>query len=331
MTSVKDRVRRHPLISFFVLANALSWIAWTPFILSNNGLGVWDYTFALGQLTGMLPGAYLGPITSALIVTAITGGAAGLRRWGARLWRWRVRWHWYAIGVLGVPAALIVTGLAVSGGQIFAPSLMVLAAYGPMLIMQMLTTGLAEEPGWRDFALPRLQAKFGPMKSAFILGPLWALWHMPLFFTEWGGWGVSDWTRPVFFTIFCVGFNVVMAWVFNRTGQSLPLAMLAHVSVNNFMTVVWGEMFPTVAENLIGIALGISAVIAAVLIIVLTRGRLGYTDALKAEQLKSDQLDAARFDSGQVNEPVLVGPDDSLQAGTNTELGQHASEVRLHR
>ncbi len=97
-------IKRHPLVSFFVLANLLSWLAWVPYVLSHNGLGVWDYTFpnilGTSQLLGMLPGAYLGPITSALIVTAITGGAAGLRRWGARLWKWRVRWHWYAITLL---------------------------------------------------------------------------------------------------------------------------------------------------------------------------------------------------------------------------------------
>ena len=312
-------IKRHPLVSFFVLANALSWLAWIPYILSNNGTGIWDYTFELGQLTGVLPGAYLGPITSALIVTAITGGAAGLKRWGARLWKWRVRWHWYAIGVLGVPAGLILTGLAISGGQIVAPSLGLLAAYIPMLVIQMITTGLAEEPGWRDFALPRIQAKFGPMKSALILGPLWALWHMPLFFTEWGGYPEADWTRPVFFAIFCIAFNVVMAWVFNRTGQSLPLAMLTHVSVNNFMSVAWSEMFPTVAENVIGIALAVSASIAAVLIIALTRGRLGYTEELRAEQLRSDALDAARSGSGQVDEPALVRPDDRLQAAANLD------------
>lgn len=294
-------IQRHPLVSFFVLANALSWSAWTPYILSNNGLGVWDYTFALGQLTGMLPGAYLGPITSALIVTAVTGGVAGLRQWGARLWRWRVRWQWYAIALLGVPAALILTGLVVSGGQVMAPSLAVLAAYVPLLIVQMLTTGLAEEPGWRDFALPRLQDKFGPMRSAFILGPMWALWHMPLFLTEWGGYPDADWTRPVSFTVFCIGFNVVMAWIFNRTGQSLPLAMLAHVGVNTFMSIVWSEMFPTVSESVTSNALAVSAVIAAIIVIAATRGRLGY--------LKEP--------SGKIDEAVLVGPDDRLKAGTN--------------
>lgn len=288
-------VRRHPLLSFFILANALSWIAWTPYILSNNGLGVWDYTFELGQLTGMLPGAYLGPLSAAFIVTLTTGGRAGLRTWVGRLWRWRVRWHWYAIALLGVPAALILIGLVASGGQIFAPTLTTLALYVPMLLIQMITTGLAEEPGWRDFALPRLQEKFGPLGSAAILGPLWALWHMPLFFTEWGGWGVSDWTRPVFFTVFCIGFNVVMAWVFNSTGQSLPLAMLAHVSVNNFISVVYSDMFPSVDEAALSPILAIGGVIAAVFVIAFTRGRLGYrgTQVSDAERGKPQLVGAA--------------------------------------
>lgn len=298
---VKGVIAGHPLLSFFVLANALSWIAWTPYILSNNGLGVWDYTFELGQLTGMLPGAYLGPITAALIVTAVTGGAAGLRTWGARLWRWRVRWHWYVIALLGVPAALILTGLVVSGGQVVAPPLTVLAMYLPVLLLQMVTTGLAEEPGWRDFALPRLQDKFGPMGAAFILGPMWALWHLPLFLTEWGGWPDADWTRPASFIVFCIGFNVIMAWIFNRTGQSLPLAMLAHVSVNTFMSVVWSAMFPTVDDGLASSALAVSSVIAAVIVIAATRGRLGYRPE----------------PSGEVDESVLVRPDDRLKAGAN--------------
>jgi membrane protease YdiL (CAAX protease family) len=295
-------VARHPLVSFFVLANALSWIAWIPYILSQNGLGVWDFRFpsilGTGQILGMLPGAYLGPITSALLVTAITGGAAGLRTWGARLWRWRVRWHWYAIALLGVPAALVLTGAVASGGQLVAPSLTAIALYLPLLLLQMLTTGLAEEPGWRDFALPRLQDRFGPMRAAFILGPLWAVWHFPLFFTEWGGWPDADWSRPIAFTVFCIAFNIVMSWVFNGSGQSLPVAMLAHVSVNNFVSVIWGEMFPSVSESSVPIALAVAAVVAATVVIVLTRGRLGL----------------GLGSVGKVDDAVLVGPDDGLKA-----------------
>lgn len=107
-------VRDHPLVSFFVLADVMSWIAWTPYVLSQNGLGVRAYRFpdllGTSQLLGVLPGAHLGPIASAFLVTAIADGRPGLRRWVARIWHWRVRWHWYAIALLGVPLAMLATG-----------------------------------------------------------------------------------------------------------------------------------------------------------------------------------------------------------------------------
>lgn len=277
---VLGSVRRHPLLSFFVLATVMSWAAWVPYILSQNGLGIWGYRFpeVLGtsQLLGVLPGAYLGPITSALLITAVADGRTGLRRWVGRMWRWRVRWHWYAITLLGGPAVMLATGYAFSGGQVSAPSTMAVVAYVPGLLVQMVTTGLAEEPGWRDFALPRLQRRFGPLAGSMVLGPLWAIWHLPLFVTEWGGWPDADWTRPVAFVVFCVAFNLVVTWVFNRTGESLPLVMLLHVSLNNFASIVWSEMFPTIDSNRAMQAMAAGAVVAGVLVLVGTRGRLGY-------------------------------------------------------
>lgn len=275
-------VRRHELTTFFVLALAASWLAWTPYVLSNSGLGVWDLTFPGGvlggQLLGMLPGAYLGPIGSAVLVTAISGGRAGLRDWARRLWRWRASWRWYAGILLGAPAAMIVA-TQITGGQMAQPSqtwLIVLAAYVPGLVLQMITTGLAEEPGWRDFALPRLQRKVGPLGSAFVLGPIWALWHMPLFLTEWGGWPDAPWYRPIVFAGFCLTFGVIMTWVFNRTGQSLPLAMLLHTSVNNYASVASSQLFPGVGHDQFQLALLVAGSIGALITIVATRGRLGY-------------------------------------------------------
>lgn len=277
-------IRRRPILSFFVLANGLSWLAWIPYILSPNGIGAWHYRFpsllGTGQLLGVIPGAYLGPITAALIVTAVTGGRVGLRQWAGRLLRWRVNWRWYVAALLGVPAAMIITGFVFSGGHIQAPALMTVALYVPLLIFQMITTGLAEEPGWRDFALPRLQRRYGPLRAASILGPLWALWHMPLFLTDWGGWPDAGWTRVLFFTIFCIGFNFVITWFFNRTGESLPLSMLLHVSINTFASLVWANVFPTIDGNGAIEALAIGAVIAAGFVLITTRGRLGYSPAL---------------------------------------------------
>ncbi|MGY0540612.1 CPBP family glutamic-type intramembrane protease [Nocardioides sp. YJ-D4] len=278
-------VTRHQLSTFFVLALAASWLAWTPYVLSNSGLGVWDLTFPGGmiggQLLGMLPGAYLGPIGSAALVTGLVGGRAGLRAWVVGMWRWRASWRWYAGILIGVPATIIVATQAV-GGQMAAPLqawLIVLVAYVPGLILQMITTGLAEEPGWRDFALPRLQRKVGPLGSAFVLGPIWALWHMPLFLTDWAGWPDVRWYAPLVFTAFCITFGIVMTWVFNRTGQSLPLAMLLHTSVNNYASVASTELFPGVDADRFQLAVLLAAGIGAAIVIVATRGRLGYRSA----------------------------------------------------
>ncbi|GIG39207.1 CPBP family intramembrane glutamic endopeptidase [Cellulomonas phragmiteti] len=282
---VLDPVRRHPLLSFFVLALGMSWLAWIPYILSNHGLGVWDFTFpgdSGGQLLGMLPGAYLGPIGSALLVTAIADGRPGLRAWARRLWNWKVSWKWYAGILLGVPGAIILSGLVLTGGQMTLVSATVVpglvAGMVVGLIFQMVTTGLAEEPGWRDFALPRMQRLVGAPVAAVVIGVLWGVWHLPLFLTAWGQWDGTavPWFRPFVFVAFCVAFNVVMTWVFNRTGQSLPMAMLLHVSVNNFASGPSDILFPTLGPDMFQNSLLLGAVVAGAVVLVGTRGRLGY-------------------------------------------------------
>jgi hypothetical protein len=112
---------------------------------------------------------------------------------------------------------------------------------------------------------------------------VWGVWHLPLFFTEWGGWPDAAWWRPIDFMAFCIAFNVVMSWVFNRSGQSLPVAMLAHVSVNNFVSIVWSDMFPTLDPTVAQHALLAGSAVAAAVLIVATRGRLGY----RGERLES--------------------------------------------
>lgn len=59
-------VLHYPLISFFGLAYGISWLAWAPYVLSLDGLGVLDFRYPgsdiANQLTAVLPGAYLGPL-----------------------------------------------------------------------------------------------------------------------------------------------------------------------------------------------------------------------------------------------------------------------------
>ncbi|MFJ2174054.1 type II CAAX prenyl endopeptidase Rce1 family protein [Streptomyces sp. NPDC087851] len=280
-TGIRGAIRRRPMLWFFAGAMLLSWVAWTPYILSETGLGVLDIRFPelLGssQVLGVLPGAYLGPITAAFLVTAATGGRAGLRAWAARLTKWRVSWRWYAGILLGVPTALILATFALSDGDIRFPSAVVLVAYLPVLLFQIITTGLSEEPGWRDFALPRLQERYGPLVGTLILGPLWGLWHLPLFFSEWGGWPDVNALMIAEFIAVATTVSLVMTWVFNRTGESLPMATLLHVSINTYASVLAMDMFPTFDFQHDGNRVQLLAFgLVATILLITTRGRLGY-------------------------------------------------------
>jgi uncharacterized protein len=277
--TVRRTVAAHPLVSFFVLACGLSWLAWIPYVLSQHGLGVWSIPFpqflGTAQFTGVLPGALLGPLGSAFLVTALADGRPGLRRWAHRLWHWKVAGRWYALALVGVPAIIVASGLPFSDGVVQAPGLAVLLSLVPGLVLQVFTTGLAEEPGWRDFALPRLQDRLGPLGAVAVLGPVWAGWHLPLFLSDWGGWPDAPWTQVLWFCGFCVSFNVIVCWVFNRTGQSLPLVTLLHCGVNNTSSMLWSSVYPTIPADRMVLGLFIVSTVAAALVLVLTRGRLG--------------------------------------------------------
>ena len=282
--------RRHGLISFYALAYGLSWLAWIPWILSQYGLGVLDIpvpTFfglpeeLVGQLSLLLPGAFLGPLGGAFIVTALSEGRQGLRRWRGRLFRLGVGWKWYALALVGVPALIVAGTLVLPGmvGGFQLPPVEYLLLYVPFLVLQMFTTGLAEEPGWRDFALVRHQRLHGPLVGTLILSVLWAGWHAPLFLTAWGvGLGGANPRTVLLFVAFCLVLSVVITWVFNRTGESLPLAIVIHASNNTFASLLLLATFTTLDPSrdvLTGGVIGYSAL--ALVIVVATRGKLGYS------------------------------------------------------
>ncbi len=273
---------RKPLLSYFLLAFGLTWLAWLPYILSATGLGVlpWRFPEVFGstQTLGILPGAYLGPVTAAFLVTAVTAGRPGLMRWVRRLVRWRVGARWYLGVVLIVPLAGIAATFALPGATAAArvPSGAILLVYLPVLVLQILTTGLAEEPGWRDFAQPRLQDRYGPLAGSLVLGPLWGAWHLPLFLTAWAGWPDVQWTMAAEFVASAALLSIVLTWVFNSTGGSVPMAMLLHANVNTLFSLLWPQVFPSLdlfRDSLH--AMMLSAGAAALLLVIVTRGRLG--------------------------------------------------------
>jgi membrane protease YdiL (CAAX protease family) len=90
-------------------------------------------------------------------------------------------------------------------------------------------SSLSEEPGWRGFALPRLQAKFSPLVSSLILGVLWAVWHAP---GRFGGVEAKSVSDTLVEWVLIVLVTVIFTWIFNRTKGSILVTALIHPAMN---------------------------------------------------------------------------------------------------
>jgi membrane protease YdiL (CAAX protease family) len=97
---------------------------------------------------------------------------------------------------------------------------------------------LGEEVGWRGYALPALQARYGALLSSVILGVLWALWHLPVFFNPDTHYSDLPFVLQVAIQ---VPLAILYTWVFNSTGGSVLMAILLH-AVTNASSRLWNTM-----------------------------------------------------------------------------------------
>jgi uncharacterized protein len=221
-------VRRYPATAFVVLAYAITWSVWVPRALASQGLLSARWPIALG--------AYwtYGPAVAAVITAALAGRGA-LRELGARLVRWRLRWWWYLIVLLG-PAAYWGVVYAMANllglfGQLRQPPLLEqgLAAAVPLFLVLALTDGLGEEPGWRGFLLPRQLEHLTRLVASCLLGVIWAVWHLPQFWTQGATWAGSS---PLLLVLELPAVSIVYTWVFEHTKGSVLIAILLHAALN---------------------------------------------------------------------------------------------------
>jgi uncharacterized protein len=276
---LKGLLTRHPLVSFFAMAYALTWLAWSPWYLSKAGVGLLPYDGdSISDYLNTVALA-LGPTLSAFIMTGVTGGRDGVRRLLRRIVLWRVGLGWYLFVLLGIPAILVLSTIVLPGAlasfQASAvPSTMFLyVVAGPVFLFA--GGPVFEEIGWRGFAFPRLQRLHGPLVGSLVLGVLWGVWHLPLFL-------IPSWDTPhgspldiALFVTWAVAITIVLTWVFNNTKGSVLLAILAHGSINSAAVAVYGLFpAPAVTGTITNVVIGFGA--AALLVVVLTRGRLGY-------------------------------------------------------
>jgi uncharacterized protein len=273
-------VTRHPLVAFFALAYAISWLAWLPVVLGYRG--------SLETVIALI--AQFGPALAALVVAWRTGATPGA--WARGLARWRVAPRWYAVAI-GLPPLVLGAEVAVFGllgGPIDLALLPgPLLAYLPTLAVLTLLAGLGEEPGWRGLALPRLQERLAPVPATLVLGGLWALWHLPLVWIDPRFAHGFTTPAPLVLLALLTLLGIVLyaffyTWLYNAT-RSVLLCMLLHGGFNAAV----GTLFPAPFELLqretyvtLLVVQDATLLAAVALLIALTRGRLGAAEHLRS-------------------------------------------------
>lgn len=222
------------LLTFFSLTFALTWLAW--FAAARIAAGPGPGAPSAIPVTPVLLLGVFAPAIVALALTARSGGRAAVLALLARIGRWRVgvRWYLFAAGYMVAVklAVAIVHRIAVGAWPRFGDTAW------PILVIATITSVWAqagEEIGWRGYALPRMAARMRLGPASLLLGVIWALWHLPLFFIL-GGDTVGQ-SFPLY-VLQLTALSVAMAWLYWRTSGSLLLVMLMHAAMNNTKDIV---------------------------------------------------------------------------------------------
>lgn len=256
-------ITRWPLLSYFAISCALSWLLWLPRIASEQGwVGAfvpkwWHYAGAAG------------PICAALIVTARTEGRPGFRRLVEQFDVRRGARTWIVFTVLSPVLLFAVAALAARAASGRWPSYAAVAktsnlpALGLPLtfLVHLATFGIGEETGRRGFALPRLQARHSALAATLLLTIGWGIWHVPSFFENPGYMelGIID---LIGWTVGLALGAVFLTWVYNSTSGSLLAIVVWH---GVFNTLIVSEAAPGLIAAVMTTGVMILAVFALII------------------------------------------------------------------
>ncbi len=222
---------RKRLLVFFTLAYAWSWFCW----MMSSAVKP-----QLPSLAGVLflAGGF-GPSLAAIALVRSVAGRNGLRNWLVRCLQWRFGWRWLALAFF-LPLAVIALAAAVHvalGGTLEpSPAIdHVLLAVVNFVLVLLIGGPLGEEFGWRGYALPALQERYSWRVASIILGGVWGVWHLPLFY-------IADTVQShipfALFMLSTIALSILYAWLFNRTGKSVLPALVLHTAVNAWSWVI---------------------------------------------------------------------------------------------
>lgn len=253
---VAQIARGYPLVLFVVFAYGWSW----PFF--------WAMVIGGDIRPSLIVPATFGPTIAAIATHRLGSGGFGAFRLVST---WPRTVAGTVLGcVLTVVAYVVLPGLIAGDPRQLQWS--VLASVRVYDASTLLGGPLGEEPGWRGYALPRLEQRFGPLGASLLIGLVWVGWHLPLFLVP--GWTSS--TLPTY-GLLLIGTSIILTCAANVARFGVIAAIAAHAAFNTASRFLEG-LFVGVEPRVympFEMLLALSGLATAVVLVVATRGRLG--------------------------------------------------------
>jgi hypothetical protein len=244
----KIKARSHILLAYFVMAYAITWSIGGLRIFAPGLFRAFSRWPALTNPLFYL--AVYAPALSALLLTAVLGGRAAMRKLFERFLPQRAAILWSLFILIAYPLAGIAAGeitMLFGGPPLRFPNW--LHFYSSLLPALFVDPGpLGEELGWRGFALPRMLKRWPPMTASLTLGLIWGLWHLPAFFIA--GLPQIRLALPALL-LATISVSVIDTWIFLRSNGSLLPMILVHLMTNHCL-------------KMLGVSFGVSVAVGVV-------------------------------------------------------------------
>ncbi len=223
------------LILFFVITFLWTWVCYLPIVLTGNS------QLQMPWMILLICGG-MGPSLIGVLMVFFTFDKAKRRDFFNRCFSLKqIRWNWWLAVLLLFPiiiAAVVAVDWLLGGtlpgmeqlkGLMANPIMWPLAAF-----ISFMSGPWSEEFGWRGYALDPMLKRFGLLGGTFLLGLIWGVWHLPLYFMS-AGWHAEMgfklagfWT----FLVFNISLSMIMTWVYLKTNRSILSAMFLHFTSN---------------------------------------------------------------------------------------------------
>ncbi len=221
---------------FFAFVFVWTWLFWILAAATRTNVQSWSGA-------ALLVAGLCGPAIGGIGFTYLTRDAAGIRDYWRRLIDLsRIGVHWYLVIAL-LPVAVMALAILLDriAGNATAPALAGkrLAGLAPVsivpFVLRVLLYGpIPEEMGWRGYILDRLLERWNAARASLVLGAIWGIWHLPLFFFP-GMYHQAQGAFSLWFWLFLVqaiAVTIVFTFLFSNTRRSTLAAILFHFSLN---------------------------------------------------------------------------------------------------